>query len=568
MLNIFDKSKENITNNDKNMEEKKTIQLELGYIIQIYAPNNEKINEQTFFIDYIDKNKMILVNVNTLETVKIKIEEDGTLSDPSIKKIIIKSKSNEKGYARQNNLLPGTCLNVYFGGDLPVIITGEITNLESDMIEITMVDGDVIYINFDYKGIPDDLPIEKFEIRDKPCVSKTDEHGEVSETTEKKELFEDLIPDLVDEKKVITQPIQLQVPLNEVKNQIREFVIKADQIQFGNEVLGPVVQFVNVYGKSQRYSIETQTNDLLDELLSTVPNSERTSRVLNNIHNVIERFVQLREQFSSFDEYGNINGSIVFKPDFKPLVNYFNNFNQSLLWILPVVKNIKKTYVDNTLLSEDEYSDVINLNINEDLEKIQSLMEDYKTNNLPNEQNKYSSLYNELNPYFTPFENKNDEQLYDIINEKMVNSNLNVLIDNLGDFYSSVFSKNLLNTQRFVVQKYNLGLTKLDATNLKGSRLESIRVKMTSSDEMYLSSILTLPEPFIRYSQINLPGTTILTRANLNSIFINYWQLLQKNTNVEVVSVNSTNDNIDYNENNFVNNIKNFIINLSEDNKK
>jgi len=568
MLNILDKSKENITNNDKNMEEKKTIQLELGYIIQIYAPNNEKINEQTFFIDYIDKNKMILVNVNTLETVKIKIEEDGTLSDPSIKKIIIKSKSNEKGYARQNNLLPGTCLNIYFGGDLPVIITGEITNLESDMIEITTVDGDVIYINFDYKGIPEDLPIEKFEIRDKPCVSKADEHGEVSETTEKKELFEDLIPDLVDEKQVITQPIQLQVPLNEVKNQIREFVIKADQIQFGNEVLGPVVQFVNVYGKSQRYSIETQTNDLLDELLSTIPNSERTSRVLNNIHNVIERFVQLREQFSSFDEYGNVSGSIVFKPDFKPLVNYFNNFNQSLLWILPVVKNIKKTYVDNSLLTEDEYSDIINVNINEDLDKIQSLIEDYKTNNLPNEQNKYSSLYKELNPYFTPFENKNDEQLYDIINEKMVNSNLNVLIDNLGDFYSSVFSKNLLNTQRFVIQKYNLGLTKLDATNLKGSRLEALRVKMTSSDEMYLSSILTLPEPFIRYSQINLPGTTILTRANLNSIFINYWQLLQKNTNVEVVSVNSTNDNIDYNENNFVNNIKNFIINLSEDNKK
>ena len=554
MSNIFNK-----TNEDKNL-----IQLELGYIIKINAPNNEKINEQTFFIDYIDKDKMMLINENTLETTKIKIDSDGTLADPSITKIIIKSKSGEKGYAKQNNLLPGTCLNIYFGGDLPVIITGEITNLENDMIEITMIDGDVIYINFDYKGIPEDLPIEKFEIRDKPCSPQTAELGE----QEEQEPFDEIIPELSRENKIVTQPIQLQVPIDEVKTQIREFVIKADQIQFGNEVLGPIVQFINVYGKSERYSIESQTNDLLDEMLSTVPNSERTSRVLNNIHNSIERFVQLREQFSTFDEYGNVSGSIVFKPDYKPLLNYFNDFNKNLLWILPVVKNIKKTYVDNSLLSEDEYSDIVNLNINEDLEKIQSLLEDYKTNNLPNEQNKYSSLYKELNPYFTPFEYKNDEQLSEILEEKMVNSNLNVLIDNLGDFYSSVFSKNMLNTQRFVIQKYNLGLTKLDATNLKGSRFESVRVKMTTSDELYLSSILTLPEPFIRYSQINLPGTNILDRANLNSIFINYWQLLKKNTNVEVVSVNSLDDNIDYNENNFVNNIKNFICNLSEDDKK
>ena len=558
MSNIFNK-----TNENKNM-----IQLELGYIIQIYAPNNENLNEQNFFIDYIDENKMLLINENTLETTKIKIDPNGTLGDPSIKKIVIKSKSNEKGYARQNNLLPGTCLNIYFGGDLPVIITGEITNLENDMIEVTMVDSDVIYINFDYKGIPEDLPIEKFEIRDKPCVPTTVEPSDAEKQIEETGQLEETIPELLSENKIAVEPIQLQVPIDQVKTQMREFVIKADQIQFGNEVFGPIVQFVNVYGKSERYSIESQTNDLLDELLSTIPNSERTSRVLNNIHNTIERFVQLREQFSTFDEYGNISGSIVFKPDYKPLLNYFNNFNQSLLWILPVVKNIKKTYVDNSLLSEDEYSDIINLNLHEDLEKIQALIENYKTNNLPNEQNKYSSLYKELNPLFTPFEYKNNEQMSDIINEKMVNSNLNILIDNLGDFYSSVFSKNLLNTQRFVIQKYNLGLTKLDATNLKGSRLEAVRVKMTNSDEMYLSSILTLPEPFIRYSQINLPGTNILTRASLNNIFINYWQLLKKNTNIETVSVNSLDDSIDYNENNFVNNIKNFIYNISDEDKK
>jgi hypothetical protein len=552
--------------NDKTNQNNKLIQLQLGDIIELYDPKNEMLNEQTFYIDYIDKTKMFLINEATLETIKLKIDESGIIGDGTITKLIIKSRSNEKGYARQNNLMPGTCINIYFGGDLPLIITGEITNLENDMIEISMIDDDVIYINFDYKGIPEDLPIEMIEIREKPCSGVNKPELPVYQEQIEREEF----PELMNEAKTRAENVQLQleIPLSDVKTQMREFVLKADQIQFGNEVLGPIVQFVDVYGKTERYSIESQTNDLLDELLSIIPNAERTNRVLNNIHNIIERFVQLREQFSTFDEYGNVSGSIVYKPDYKPLIEFFNNFNKNLLWILPVVKNIKKTYVDNSLLAEDEFSDVINVDLNEDLDNIKNLLENYKTNTLPNEQNKYSSLYKELNPYFTPFDYINDERLTEIMNEKMTHNDVNVIIDNLGDFYSSVFRNNLLNTQRFVIQKYNLGLTKLEATNFKGSRFEAVRVNLTQPDELYLKSFLTLPEPFIRFSQINLPGTNILNRVNLNAIFIDYWQLLKKNTNVEIVTVNNLSDSIDYNENNFVNNIKSYVNNLSEDDKR
>jgi hypothetical protein len=567
MLNTTNVNSDNEKSNANDKD--KLIQLQLGDIIELYDPKNEQLNEQTFYIDYIDETKMILINEATLESVKLKINETGIIGDGTITKLIIKSRSSEKGYARQNNLLPGTCVNIYFGGDLPVIITGEITNLENDMIELTMVDDDVIYINFDYKGIPEDLPIEMIEIREKPCVSSQKERVEDVEAYEHGEAEVEL-PQLMTEQGVRVEkvPLQLEVPLGDVKTQMREFIIKADQIQFGNEVLGPIVQFVDVYGKTERYSIETQTNDLLDELLSTIPNAERTNRVLNNIHIIIERFTQLREQFSTFDEYGNVSGSVMYKPDYKPLLQFFNNFNKNLLWIIPVVKNIKKTYVDNSLLAEDEFSDIVNLELNDDLDNMKILLENFRTNTLPNEQNKYSSLYKELNPHFTPFDYVNDEQLTEIMIEKMTDSDINVIIDNLGDFYSSVFRNNLLNTQRFVIQKYNLGLTKLEATNFKGSRFESVRVKLTQPDELYLKSVMTLPEPFIRFSQINLPGTNILNRANLNSIFINYWQLLKKNTNIEVISVNNFNDNIDYNENNFVNNIKNFVNNQSEDEKR
>ena len=121
---------------------------------------------------------------------------------------------------------------------------------------------------------------------------------------------------------------------------MREFVIRADEIQFGKE-LGPITQYVDVDPTKQRFTIETQTNDLLEELLSKVPNSQRTAKVLNNIHITIERFKQLRSQFSEFDAYGNIVSAKIKGSDWKPLASDLVKMKTLLFWILPVVKNIK-----------------------------------------------------------------------------------------------------------------------------------------------------------------------------------------------------------------------------------
>ena len=135
------------------------LELQLGDVIQITNPLNENLNDKIFIIDYIDNSKAYLINTDSLDRIKIKISEDGTFGDGNITKIAILSRSDTASYAKQNDLLPGKWINIYFEGDFPVIITGEITNLEEDMIEVKTIDGDVLYINFDYKGIPEDLPI-------------------------------------------------------------------------------------------------------------------------------------------------------------------------------------------------------------------------------------------------------------------------------------------------------------------------------------------------------------------------------------------------------------------------
>lgn len=568
-------SSEESENIPKGKDKESVIELQLGDVIHITNPVNEKLNDQTFIIDYIDKSKMYLINVDTLEKSRLKISEDGIIGDGTVTQIDILSRSDTPSYARQNVLTPGKWVDIHFAGEFPLIITGEITNLEEDMIEIRTVDGDILYINFDYKGIPEDLPIKIIEIREKPHEPKRvqiqEEYGQEEYGQEEygqEEINIEPIEELEKERRMIqTENIQFTVPVQKVRNQLREFILRADQIQFGDEELGPIVQFVDVASSAQRYSIEVQLSDLLDELLSTVPNAQRTPRVLNNIHITIERFKQLREQFSTFDQYGVVESAIVKESTYKPLTQYFKNFKQNLLWILPVVKNIKKIYT-NEIGDEDENNDVIYLDINDDISKIKGLIDNYRANDMPIEQNKYSLLYGDLNSYFTPFNLINEETTGDLLTEKNVESDLNVIIDNLEDMYSSVFTNNNVRSRRFVIQKYNMGLTRLDATEVTNSRLITTRVKMTNPDTMSIRSFVTLPESVLRFSKINLPGTTLLDKANLNQIFVEYWQFLKKKTAVNNVIVENLNGEIEFNENNFVNTIKNYVLNLSTEDKK
>ena len=255
----------------------KDLFLELGDIIQINAPSNSIINNHTYFIDYIDKNMMILVDDRSLEKKTINIANDGKLDDETIESIAILSKSEKKGYARQNNLIPDNWVSIHVGGEIPTIITGQITDLEEDMIELnTWPKGEKVYIDFGYQGIPLDIPFEKFVLREEPA-----------KTTLQEEAINN-IP--VEEEKEIDIEIRL-----------KEILLEGDEIQFGEE-LEEITEVVNVPLEEKRYDIQTQENDILDDLLSSVPVIERTKHTINKIHTMINRFVELRKYFSNYNE--------------------------------------------------------------------------------------------------------------------------------------------------------------------------------------------------------------------------------------------------------------------------
>ena len=133
---------------EKKMSE--SLFLSLGQIIKIESPNNSELDNKIFMINYIDKSIVELIEQKTLGKKVLNINE-GFLTEKSIEKILVLYKPEKDGFARQNNLVVNRWITIEFGGEVPTIINGKITNLEEDRIEISSYpENQFFYIDFEY----------------------------------------------------------------------------------------------------------------------------------------------------------------------------------------------------------------------------------------------------------------------------------------------------------------------------------------------------------------------------------------------------------------------------------
>ena len=369
-------------------------------------------------------------------------------------------------------------INIFFE-DLSKV-TGQITQLEEDMIEIKVYpDNEIIYINFDYKGIPLDIGITEIKLTNAPPPKK--------------------------------------------------------KFRIDEEIIQPIQQRVEVESKYFRYSIEEQTNDFLEVLLSNIPSSKRSDNLLSSFNKLITRFTQLRSKYTIFDSNNNIISSktpfIKHTSEWKPLIKPLSEFNNKLFWILFAGDYIKKPFYDYDVLCED----------------LLKINDAYTNNNFSPEQNPYFELYKSINPLFTPFDDIDRDEIENLLCQLQVKTNMDVYLDNFDT-----------PDKKFYSQRFNTGLTFMTQTKLVGGIFKSNFFNLTEPDLLSLKSIITLPTSVINFSRINLPETSILERSNLGRQFINYSKILNKRTKLSQMEIND----LDLpNTNNEFNKITNYKIN-------
>ena len=548
-----------------------SLSLELGDIIEIFAPTNPQLHENTFYISYINERRIEIIQVATLEKVHLNLSpEDGSFTDKSIREIHLLDRSEQVGYARQNKLLPQTWIEIHFGGEISTLFTGEITNLEEDQIEVTTYpDLNVIYIDFEYKGLPENIPIQKIVIRDKPAsllnvrlseIAAADTDASPLSTPSTDPYYEYL------ETGEINIHAEETAEAEENTLRVLQSVVTKTKGLIIEENLDVIEQVVEIPENQKRYNLSAQTNSMLDELLSTIPSVQRSKEIMDKIKTLIFRYKELRQFFSVFDENGNIRDYKKNNPKLhKPIVEHIKQMDTKLNWVLPIVSAKKKIYFGAK--ERDQY-DVYSGGAGDaaqgsaaagdyDLHLLDEILDDenklkeeiYYNKNPMYDEGIYTKFYRQLSDLMTPFVNmESDSNIH--LDTVLVKANLEAIVDNFDEFNSSVIkvAKNNLDIvkRKYVIQTYNLGLSRTQKQKKWSGQEELAQVSVTKPDKMNIHSMVFLPATVMNYSRINLPGTNLLDKANLHQHPFLLFRLLKQNVDIAPFIVSDLTKEVEY----------------------
>jgi hypothetical protein len=379
--------------------------------------------DNPYIIDYIDDKNIKLMN--SYETLHFDIV-DGHLNTTSIQIIYLLSRSNH-GYAEEKGLIKNKWVEFMIND---MTFFGQITNTDHDMIEIKVFPGnEELYIDFAYKGMPSFL--QSIKLREQPSMLDSDEI----------------------------------------------------EIEYGDKYL----EYIELPDHLKRYAIETQKNDLLNDILSYIPVKKRDSKTMKTVAMIIDRFTYLREMYSIYNDRNEIETYKIYGHDYRPLKESLLN-NMYVDWLVPIVNIQKPLYdADNLELMQTYLTIEKEFAFNSKIENHEKL------------------LYSRLNDLFSCYEPIIDN---DTLYYKEVNNNI------YGLTKLEVYNKKGTRSNYPYLQMFNTG-----STMLKNKKMVPLR----PSDVISIVRFRKLPHYFIDFYKLKLPSTKIMERCYYNEYARYYW---------------------------------------------
>ena len=383
------------------------LSLSLGDIIKVISPDNDSYDKKIYYIEYLDNEDIRLVN--EYEIVNLKIEDGKLLNNYLITEVNIIEKSKTNSYAKLNDLLKDTMIELKINNDdKSLIIRGKIIDVIEDMIEIKNDKGDIIYIDFEYKGIPKYLDIEYINILE-------------YEDREDVEYMDD------------------------------ETDLGAIRIDANKETI------------NKRYPIREQKDDMVIKFLENKDS-------ISTIEKQIERYEELRNKYSLLDN-NNIPIGLILNEDKKPLIEGLKNGvnKENIITIGMVARKLDNEELDILGDDNDYYFNEHNKRYDDEI--LRDYIEQerlYNENLLYTEHNIiYKNYLNYINHTSKPYKNIKEKEgtLMDIeaINNTLI-SFLKVKDHYLQNNYTSGIKNYLYdkendeNIERFVFDNERLNL--------------------------------------------------------------------------------------------------------------
>jgi hypothetical protein len=506
------------------------IVLELGDVINLQY-KEEPSNEQPLLIQYIDEDRMDLLNLETEDIMIVPIANKRIQDfEHDVEKITLLTRNPLKGYALQHGLTFGKYVQIGFVGVTDILVA-EILETKNDIITLLVTDTlEVLYIDFGYKGLPNEVAIkyiEPFRPTKKNAIKEEsidkiyeylekqpdfDEEGAVSinklteqvaievegfndnmkpwisrvirkyvdkvnqADLEKEERMRDREEEKAKEDEGEEETHEFEEPTeepiigltNKTRSSLQYEVNEADRVmkeELYYDQLSPQQELVKElfedmedpnqpdYRFQKFYSLEEQIKDMLDDYLSRIPTEQRTPAVINKIHNIIQRYTQLRDIY------------VVHPPIQYPLYDSIKHLNKSIGWLIPVV--------DQSLATDD-------VTLEQASTAFLSGLVDAETQYNSQVDNRYEDYLKKIDVAFSRTINRNPNGTAECVLEESVATDLTV-ISNLEE---TPYLAKYLTTPQY-------------------------------SDPLCLLSILTLPYAAARYSRVFTPLTTVYEATNM-----------------------------------------------------
>ena len=495
--------------------------IQLQDIIQIHW-NKLDAASPRYIVDYISSDKLRLINIDNLEIITIPLDQGvPDTGEKTIVQIDILNRSTKKGYAEQNDLVPGVWINISVNDEPST--KGFIREKDEDMIVVKLVlDVKSLYDTDKWK-----LPERNDQVESVANWGDSPEEGDdipqyTSRWGDSPEEGDDYIyidfkyegiPDNISVQ-IIDNPLLIKVDSTNIEYPVDESPIEFD-INFNptSEII-ELYQEVEVPEDEKRYDLPVQLADLLDDLLSDIPTELRTREKLNTLNILLDRFKELRYLFSNTDNKGYVSSLKTHDHDYNPVTSALQNLNQSLFWLIPVVKNKRKLYnVDDDKLPDD----VILRRLKTYIELENTYQEEYESHNTQNRYRTWLSKQQLLNnEYLLP-------SLYDPQTKLTINTNLPVVINNeiMGEeAQSSVVGSKGSSASVMTINNatavYSLPTTYL-TNNDVNIKLPRTRQFISDKDSVIVKNFIKLNKLAIAYSTLYLPATNIYLKSNLNT---------------------------------------------------
>lgn len=531
------------------------INLQLGDIIQIYSPDNINYHEKIYYIKFINNQKIILLNSE--KVITLSISETGNFLDETIQNIILIHRQESPSFIIQNKLEINNFISIYIGEPLPYVINAIITNIEEDMIELSVnTTNEIIYIDFAYSGIPENLNIEKIIVKEK-IKSIPNEPTELDITDDVQNSLT-IIHDINNED-------DYDLINHKEDEKLQEILLDSVEIE---EEFEEFYHSVNVPESEKRYTLDIQLNDYLDVMLSKYNTTEINDTILDKINLEMIRYKELREIYSDIDENNNLILPKSKNKFYKPLKETLTKFDKKLHWIIPIISSIKEMISDKDEIPDEYDNDIDNIKLGEFIEKTNNAINLWVKNTSKEIAYDYKKYINTL---LTIYDNDRvrEDILYNITNisnnKFLIKTQLEAINNILGDFYSYSILNNELKSTRFIRNVYNPGLTMIESEYINYKKNYKL-VELTHDDKISITSFLTLPIQFFKLSKINGNYSNIYEKSNLDNIKYLNDEILNNetivNTNIldesNMYNFINTNENIN---NELFENINNYSIN-------